>query len=119
MNRRERSMLRATALRRKGDWSGAAADTVVLDFDHRHRRRMAMTGVNGLAFLLDLAEAEALADGDGLVLDDGRLVAVSAAAEPRSPATIPIIWSALPGTWATGICRRNCWATVCASAATM
>ncbi|HCS69549.1 MAG TPA: urease accessory protein UreE [Rhodospirillaceae bacterium] len=80
-------MLRATALRRKGDWSGAAADTVVLDFDHRHRRRMAMTGVNGLAFLLDLAEAEALADGDGLVLDDGRLVAVSAAAEPLAEVT--------------------------------
>ena len=75
-------MLRATALRRKGDWSGAAADTVVLDFDHRHRRRLAMTGTGGLEFLLDLAEAEALADGDGLVLDDGRLVAVTAAAEP-------------------------------------
>ncbi|MAN79550.1 MAG: urease accessory protein UreE [Rhodospirillaceae bacterium] len=75
-------MLRATALKRKGDWSGAAADTVVLDFDHRHRRRLAMTGTGGLEFLLDLAEAEALADGDGLILDDGRLVAVTAAAEP-------------------------------------
>tara|TARA_R110000868_G_scaffold36384_6_gene129265 strand:+ start:334 stop:837 length:504 start_codon:yes stop_codon:yes gene_type:complete len=75
-------MLRATALKRKGDWSGVAADTVVLDFDHRHRRRLAMTGMSGLGFLLDLAEAEALADGDGLVLEDGRLVAVTAAAEP-------------------------------------
>ena len=45
-----------------------------------------MTGVNGLAFLLDLAEAEALADGDGLVLDDGRLVAVTAA-EPLAEVT--------------------------------
>jgi len=75
-------MLRATALKRKGDWSGVAADTVVLDFDHRHRRRLAMTGMSGLGFLLDLAKAEALADGDGLVLEDGRLVAVTAAAEP-------------------------------------
>jgi urease accessory protein len=75
-------MLRATALKRKGDWSGMAADTVVLDFDHRHRRRLAMTGAGGLGFLLDLAEAEALSDGDGLVLEDGRLVAVKAAAEP-------------------------------------
>ena len=80
-------MLRATALKRKGDWSGAAADTVVLDFDHRHRRRMAMTGTGGLEFLLDLAEAEALADGDGLVLDDGRLVSVTAAAEPLAEVT--------------------------------
>jgi len=80
-------MLRATALRRKGDWSGAVADTVVLDFDHRHRRRMAMTGTGGLAFLLDLAEAEALADGDGLMLEDGRLVAVTAAAEPLAEVT--------------------------------
>jgi len=53
-------MLRATALKRTGDWSGVAADTVVLDFDGRHRRRLAMTGVGGLEFLLDLAEAEAL-----------------------------------------------------------
>ena len=75
-------MLRATALKRKGEWSGTAVDTVVLDFDGRHRRRMAMTGVNGLEFLLDLAEAEALADGDGLVMEDGRLVGVKAAEEP-------------------------------------
>ncbi|PIW25943.1 MAG: urease accessory protein UreE [Rhodospirillales bacterium CG15_BIG_FIL_POST_REV_8_21_14_020_66_15] len=75
-------MIRATALKRKGEWSGAAADRVVLDFDGRHRRRLAMTGADGLAFLLDLAEAEALADGDGLVLEDGRIVAVRAAQEP-------------------------------------
>ena len=73
-------MLRATALKRKGDWTGTAADTVVLDFDGRHRRRMAMTGAGGLHFLLDLAEA--LADGDGLLLEDGRLVTVRAAEEP-------------------------------------
>jgi urease accessory protein len=80
-------MLRATALKRKGDWSGVAADTVVLDFDHRHRRRLAMTGTGGLGFLLDLAEAEALADGDGLVLEDGRLVTVKAAEEPLAEVT--------------------------------
>ncbi len=38
-----------------------AADTVVLDFDDRHRRRMAMTGTRGLEFLLDLENAVALA----------------------------------------------------------
>lgn len=74
-------MLRATALRRKGLWSGPAVDTVVLDFDRRHRRRMSMTGTGGFTFLMDLAEAVALADGDALQLEDGRLVAVRAANE--------------------------------------
>ncbi|MDB5656919.1 MAG: ureE, partial [Tardiphaga sp.] len=60
----------------------AAADTVVLDFDDRHRRRMAMTGTRGLQFLLDLETAVALRGGDALVLEDGRLVEVVAAPEP-------------------------------------
>ncbi len=61
--------------------AAAVADTVVLDREDRHRRRMAMTGEHGLAFLLDLAEATVLADGDGLVLEDGRIVRVRAAEE--------------------------------------
>jgi urease accessory protein len=60
----------------------AAADTVVLEFDDRHRRRMAMTGTRGLEFLLDLENAVALRGGDALVLEDGRLIEVVAAAEP-------------------------------------
>ena len=74
-------MIRATAVRAQNDWSGEAADSVVLDFDDRHRRRIAMTGVRGLDFLLDLPEAVALRGGDALVLDDGRLVEVVAAPE--------------------------------------
>jgi urease accessory protein len=54
----------------------------VLDFDDRHRRRMAMTGTRGLEFLLDLEHATALRGGDALVLEDGRLIEVVAAAEP-------------------------------------
>jgi urease accessory protein len=54
----------------------------VLDFDDRHRRRMAMTGTRGLEFLLDLESAIALRGGDALVLDDGRLIEVVAAPEP-------------------------------------
>ena len=65
-----------------GHWSGAPADTVVLDFDQRHRRRVAMTGVGGLEFLLDLPEAAMLRGGDGLRLEDGRLVEVLAEPEP-------------------------------------
>jgi urease accessory protein len=75
-------MLRATAVKPAGSWEpGAARDCVVLDFDARHRRRIVMHGQAGLDFLLDLPEAVALADGDGLELEDGGLVSVKAAAE--------------------------------------
>lgn len=41
-----------------------------------------MQGEGGLDFLLDLPEAVAIRDGDGLLLEDGRIVAVKASAEP-------------------------------------
>ena len=75
-------MIRATRVEGQRRWTEAAADTVVLDFDDRHRRRMAMTGTRGLEFLLDLENAIALRGGDALVLEDGRLIEVVAAAEP-------------------------------------
>ena len=75
-------MIRATEVRGQYRWKEAPADTVVLDFDDRHRRRMAMTGTRGLEFLLDLEAAIALRGGDALVLEDGRLIEVVAAAEP-------------------------------------
>jgi urease accessory protein len=75
-------MIRATQVQGQHRWTEAAADTVVLDFDDRHRRRMAMTGTRGLEFLLDLENATALRGGDALVLEDGRLIEVVAAAEP-------------------------------------
>jgi urease accessory protein len=75
-------MIRATQVRAAHRWTQAPADTVVLDFDARHRRRMAMTGTRGLEFLLDLENAVVLRGGDALVLDDGRLIEVVAAPEP-------------------------------------
>jgi urease accessory protein len=75
-------MIRATKVLGQHRWKEAAADTVVLDFDDRHRRRMAMTGTRGLEFLLDLENAVALRGGDALVLEDGRLIEVVAAPEP-------------------------------------
>jgi urease accessory protein len=75
-------MIRATQVLGQHRWTHAAADTVVLDFDDRHRRRMAMTGTRGLEFLLELENAVALRGGDALVLEDGRLIEVVAAAEP-------------------------------------
>jgi urease accessory protein len=75
-------MIRATEVKPQHRWAEAPADTVVLDFDDRHRRRMAMTGTRGLEFLLDLENAVALRGGDALLLEDGRLVEVVAAPEP-------------------------------------
>ncbi len=75
-------MIRATQVRTHHYWSEAPADTVVLDFDDRHRRRMAMRGTRGLEFLLDLENATVLRGGDALVLDDDRLIEVVAAPEP-------------------------------------
>lgn len=75
-------MIRATRVLGQHHWTQAPADTVVLDFDDRHRRRMAMTGTRGLEFLLDLENAVALRGGDALVLDDNRLIEVVAAPEP-------------------------------------
>jgi urease accessory protein len=74
-------MIRATRVVPHHRWDQTAADSVVLDFDDRHRRRMAMTGTRGLEFLLDLEQAVALRGGDALVLEDGRLIEVVAAPE--------------------------------------
>ncbi len=75
-------MIRATSVRPPSGWDEPAADTVVLDFDDRHRRRVVMTGVRGLEFLLDLLDAVMLRGGDALALEDGRFVEVVAAPEP-------------------------------------
>ncbi len=74
-------MIRASKVIRAGHWNGVAADAVLLPYDDRHRRRLAMKGERGQEFLLDLPEATALRHGDGLVLDDGRIVEVRARPE--------------------------------------
>lgn len=75
-------MLRATDVIALGDWKGEAAESVVLDFEDRNRRRIRMETVKGEAFLLDLAEPVALRTGDALKLEDGRLVEVVGTPEP-------------------------------------
>ena len=62
--------------------SAGAADQVLLDADERHRRRAVLTGERGTTFLLDLPHATALRDGDGLLLDDGRMVRIVGRPEP-------------------------------------
>ncbi len=80
---RIRATKRAARILRAGTWRRAdAVDAVVLDAEERYRRRIVLTGESGQRFLLDLPQATALHDGDGLVLDDGAVVAVVARAEP-------------------------------------
>ncbi|MGW5959561.1 urease accessory protein UreE [Methylorubrum thiocyanatum] len=93
-------MIRAIrVIRRDRLGSGEIVDRIVLDSNDRHRRRMAMRGVGGTAFLLDLGEATVFDDGDVLVLEDGRLIWVEAAPEAlleiRAPSPLALkrlIW---------------------------
>jgi urease accessory protein len=73
-----RRMKRANAVKAAGRWDDASAiDRVTLDAQERHRRRIVLTGERGTTFLLDLPQATALRDGDGLVLEDGAIVRVA------------------------------------------
>lgn len=74
----------------RGDVDTArVVDRVVLDADARHRRRVAMVGERGTTFLLDLAEATLLRDGDCLLLDDGTVVLVVGEAEQLIEIVVP------------------------------
>jgi urease accessory protein len=76
-------MKRAVEAVAAGDWpAAAAADSVTLAFDDRHRRRYRLATDRGDDLLLDLPRAAAMSDGDGLRLETGGWVRVTAAAEP-------------------------------------
>ena len=76
-------MRRGIEIKPAGGWNTIVAiDCVVLDADDRHRRRILLTGEKGTTFLLDLENSITLRDGDGLVLDDGTIVAVKGKPEP-------------------------------------
>jgi urease accessory protein len=76
-------MKRAYAVKSVGTWStSSAVDRVMLGADDRQRRRIVLTAENGTEFLLDLLRSTTLCHGDGLVLDDGTIVAV--AGEPEA-----------------------------------
>jgi urease accessory protein len=78
-----KEMRRAIAVHRRGAWpEEAAVDSVTLAFVDRHRRRIRLVADSGTPFLLDLARAQHLAEGDGLELDNGRYLRVQAAPEP-------------------------------------
>ena len=76
-------MRRAVAVCSRGQWPESdAVDAVTLAFLDRHRRRIRLVTDSGEPFLLDLARAQHLGDGDGLALDGGGYVRVRAAPEP-------------------------------------
>ena len=77
------TMHNASIHRPAGHWpKGKAAGALTLDYDGRHRRRIRLTTDQGEDVLLDLPKAVAMADGDGLQIEDGRWLKVQAAAEP-------------------------------------
>jgi len=83
-------MLRAAAVVRSGEFEEVrVVDRVALDADDRNRRRVVLTGEGGTSFLLDLPQAAALRDGDGLVLDGGAIVRVVGLSEPLAEMTAP------------------------------
>ena len=78
-----------------------AVDTVVLDFDDRHRRRIAMKGIRGLDFTLDLPESgawEELLNSDALAYGGsgvGNLGTVHADDNGRATMVLPplgVLW---------------------------
>ena len=76
------SLPRAYIHRPSGQWPGdKAVGSLTLDFDQRHRRRIRLSDDLGQDLLLDLPNTVAMADGDGLQLDDGRWLKVRAATE--------------------------------------
>lgn len=60
----------------------ACVDSVVLSYDARFLRRKRLQTDGGLEVMVDLAETTSLAQGDALLLEDGRLIGVIAAPEP-------------------------------------
>src|SRR5215467_2458436 len=75
-------MRSASIHRPVGHWpKEKAVATLTLDFDARHRRRIRLTTDQGEDILLNLPKAVAMADGDGLQLDDGTWIGITGASE--------------------------------------
>lgn len=75
-------MQSASIHRPAGHWpEEKAVGSLTLDFDARHRRRIRLTSDYGEDILLDLPKTVAMADGDGLQLDNGDWLTIKAASE--------------------------------------
>jgi urease accessory protein len=76
------TMVRAVAVLKAGSWEATPVDRITLSYDERHRRRLRFVADAGTEFLLDLPRTTVLRGGDGLRLEDDRVILVLAAAEP-------------------------------------
>ncbi|WP_445502902.1 urease accessory protein UreE [Microvirga sp. G4-2] len=75
-------MIRAISIiRRENVDTDRIVDVITLDHGDRHRRRIVLNADGGTSFLLDLAKADVLEDGDAICLETGWLVEVKAASE--------------------------------------
>lgn len=71
------------SIKRAGEWrTETAIDSVVLDAQDRHRRRVVLVGEQGACYLLNLPRPAQLRDGDCLVLETGEQVRVVGKPEP-------------------------------------
>ncbi len=74
-------MLRVSSHLPAGHSKGPAIAQVTLEHDERRLRRKLQTASEGLEVLVDLPATISLDNGDGLLLEDGRLIEVVAAEE--------------------------------------
>jgi urease accessory protein len=94
------TLIRAVEILPPGKWLGSTAvDHLILTYDERHRRRLRYVATGGTTFLLDLPRAAVLRAGDGLRLEDGRIVSVEASPEqlveviaPDAGALVRLAW---------------------------
>ncbi len=92
--------MRASEVLAAGRWPLTdEVDAVLIDHDHRFRRRLVLTTVSGRELLLDLARATRLRHGDGLLLEDGDVIRVAAKSEslmeiraPEPATLVRIAW---------------------------
>ena len=75
-------MARAIEIVAKGDWSGNAADTLVLTLAERSQQNARFMSVAGQDVMIALPTPVTLRSGDALKLEDGRLFDVLGAPEP-------------------------------------
>lgn len=71
-----------TIVRKPAVKADRVVDTITLDHEARNRRQGTLKAEGGTEILLDLDMETTINDGDALRLEDGRLVQVTAAAEP-------------------------------------
>lgn len=96
-------MRRATAVVEAGGWpTEQAVAEITLAFEDRHRRRLRLIDDAGAPFILDLAKAVRMGDGDGLVLEGGGVIRVRAAVEPVADVSAPTAADRVRLAWHTG-----------------